>query len=87
MPKYSWMCLNKQDPIYVPGSKCVKILWIWQSSDYGRVFNMRELHSVVNMPEYALADFWIFLGFYLCQDFEYSRVPNVQELDKILNMP
>ena len=30
---------------------------IWQSSEYGRVLNMRALHSVLNMPEYALAEF------------------------------
>ena len=37
--------------------------WIAQSSDYGRVLNMQALHSVLNMPEYPLPEFWIHLGF------------------------
>ena len=27
------------------------------SSEYGRVLNMRMLHSFLNMPEYALTEF------------------------------
>ena len=27
------------------------------NSEYGRVLNMRALHSVLNMPEYALTEF------------------------------
>ena len=49
------MCLYKQDFEYALGSKYAKILNI--SSEYGRVPNMRALHSVLNMPEYALTDF------------------------------
>ena len=30
--------------------------WIWQNSEYGRVFNMLALHSVLNMPEYVLTE-------------------------------
>ena len=28
-----------------------------QNSEYGRVVNMRVLHRVLNMPEYALTEF------------------------------
>ena len=39
MPKYAWMCLNKQDSEYSSGPKYTKILymakfWIWQVSQY-----------------------------------------------------
>ena len=38
-----------------------------QKSKYGkilnRVLNMRALHSVLNMPEYALTELLIYLGF------------------------
>ena len=37
--------------------------WLWQTFEYGRVLNMRALRSVLNMPEYVLAEFWIYLGF------------------------
>ena len=30
--------------------------WIWRSSDYGRVLNMRTLYSVLNLLEYALTE-------------------------------
>ena len=30
---------------------------MWQSFEYGRVPNMQVLHSVPNMPEYALTEF------------------------------
>ena len=59
----------------------------WQSSEYGRVLDMWVLHSVLNMPEYALKEFWIYLGFYICQDSKYWRVLNMQELHRALNMP
>ena len=50
------MCLNKED------SEMRSVLnmpnfWIWQSSEYGRVFNVRPLHSVLNIPEYVLTEF------------------------------
>ena len=31
------------------------------------------LHSALNMPEYALTEFWIYLAFCICQDSEYVR--------------
>ena len=31
------------------------------------------------MPEYALTEFWIYLGFCICQDSEYDRAMNMQE--------
>ena len=34
-----------------------------QSAEYGRVPNMRALHSVLNVPEYALTEFSIYLRF------------------------
>ena len=34
--------------------------WIWRSSEYGRFLNMRALHSVLNMPEYDLPEFWTY---------------------------
>ena len=45
------MCLNKQDSEYASGPKYTKI------PNYGSVLNMPALHSVVNMPEYALREF------------------------------
>ena len=40
---------------------------------------MRALNSVLNIPEYALTEFWIYLGsnmpgFGIWQSFEYARV-------------
>ena len=32
--------------------------WIWPSSECGKVLNMLALHSVLNMPDYALTEFW-----------------------------
>ena len=34
---------------------------MWQKSEYGRALNMQEIHKVLNMPEYALTEFWIYL--------------------------
>ena len=31
------------------------------------------------MPEYALTEFWIYLGFKICQDSEYGKVLDIQE--------
>ena len=33
------------------------VLKICQNSEYGKALNMRVLHSVQNMPEYALKEF------------------------------
>ena len=30
--------------------------WTWQSSEYGSVFNMRALHSALNMSEYTFTE-------------------------------
>ena len=59
MSEYAWMCLNKWDSEYASGPKY---------SEYGRVLNMRELHSVLNMQEYALAEFWKYLRFSICHN-------------------
>ena len=34
-----------------------------QDFEYGRVLNMLALKSVLDMPEYVLTEFWIYLGF------------------------
>ena len=52
---------KQQDSIYVSDLNMPNF-WIWQSSECGRVVNMRALHSVVNMTEYAMIDFWNILG-------------------------
>ena len=39
---------------------------------------MRALHSVLNMSEYALTEFLIYLKFKICQDSEYGRILNMQ---------
>ena len=44
------------------------------------------LHGIMNMPEYVLTEFWIYLGFYICQDSEHGSVPNMQEFHRILNI-
>ena len=46
---------------------------IWKSSACGRFFNMQALHSILDIPEYALIEFWMYLAFWICQDSEYSR--------------
>ena len=48
---------------------------------------MRPLRSAMNMPEYALTEFLICLGFKIYQDSECTRVLNMQELHRVLNMP
>ena len=32
-------------------------------SEYGKVLNMQALHGVLNMPEYALTEFCMYLGY------------------------
>ena len=51
MPKYTWMCVYKQDSEYALGANYAKIFnnvkfWIWQGSEYARVTQDG------NMPEY-----------------------------------
>ena len=59
--------------------------WKRQISRYGRVLNMRALHSVLNMPKYAFIEFWILSWLQICQNSEYGRVLNMQELHRVLN--
>ena len=80
------MCLYKRI-LNMPRVLNMPKLWIWQIYEYGKVFNMRALHSVLNMPEYALTEVWIYLRFYICQDYEYGRALNMQELHRVLNIP
>ena len=49
--------------------------WIWRSSEYWRVLNMRALHSVLNM-----AKFWIWEGS------QYASVTQRSEYGEVLNM-
>ena len=76
MPKYASMCQNKQDCEHTWSPKYAKILnmakfWIWQGSQYVRI--------KLNIPEYALTEFWIYLWFCIYQDSGYGRVLNMQE--------
>ena len=45
-----------------------------------RVQNTRALHNVLNMPEYVLPEFWIYIWFLIYQDSKYDRVLNMQEV-------
>ena len=46
----------------MPGLKSMSKFWIWQSSAYGRVFNMRALHSILDISEVLnMPGFWIWL--------------------------
>ena len=47
---------------------------------------MWALHNVLNMPEYALTELWIYLGSQRCQDSEYVKVVNKQELCRVPNI-
>ena len=59
---------------------------------------MQALHSVLNMPEYALTELSIYLGFSICSGSRYARVTegpkyatiqlNMSEfaIDRVLNM-
>ena len=56
------MRLNKQDSEYALGPNYSKILniakfWIC------KVLNMKALHSILEIQEYALTEFWIYLEF------------------------
>ena len=74
MSEYARMCLNKQDSEYASGPKYAKILNMAQSSEYGRVFNMQVLHSVLNKSEYALQISEYMLGS------KYARILNMAGL-------
>ena len=47
----------------MPGVLDMSKLWIGQGSKYGKVLIMQVLHSVLNIPEYALIEPWMYLGF------------------------
>ena len=68
------MSLNKQDSEYAEGPIC-------QNCEYGRVLNMQASHSVLNIPEYVMTEFWIYLRIY------YVRILIMQQLHRFLNMP
>ena len=74
------MCLNKLDSEYAWDLNMQKF-WLWKGSQY------LPFYSVLNIPESALTEFWIYLGLSICQDSQYGWVLNMQELHRILNMP
>ena len=53
---------------------------------YGKALYMREVHNVLNMPEYTMTEFWIYLEFWIWQDSEYDMVLNMQDLRRVLDM-
>ena len=62
MPENARVCLNKQDSEYAWGLKFVKFLnmvkfWVRQDSQYA------SLTQCSGLPEYALTESWIDLGF------------------------
>ena len=62
--EYAWTCLNKQGSEYASCPIHAKILnMAVLSSEYGRILNMQVLHSILNMPEYFLTEFQMYLGF------------------------
>ena len=73
------MYLNKQDSEHASGLKYAKYGKILNVAG---VLNMRALHSVLNMPEYTLTKFWIYLGLNMS---EYRKALNIQELHRVLN--
>ena len=60
--EYAWIGLNKQ-VLNVTRNLNMPKFWILQTFEYGRILHMQVLHSILNMPEYALSEFWIYLGF------------------------
>ena len=82
MPEYAQM--NKI--LNVPWVLNMPKLWTWKSSEYCKVLNIQALHSVLNMPENTLTEFWIYLGFYICQYSGCSRAVNMQVLHRVLIM-
>ena len=55
MPEYASVSLNNQDSEYAELPKYDKSLNT-KNSEYGRVLNMRALHSILNASKYALAE-------------------------------
>ena len=56
MPEYASICLYKQI-LNMPCVLNMPKFWIWQGSEYGRALNMLALYSLLDMLEYALAEF------------------------------
>ena len=48
------MCLKNRN-LNIP--RVINMPKFWQSSEYGRVLNMRALHNVLNMSEYGMTEF------------------------------
>ena len=72
----------------IPRVQNIAKFWIWQISKYDSALNRwQAIHSVLNMPEYALTEFWLYIRFSICQDSEYDRVLNMQDLHRVHNMP
>ena len=74
MPEYASVCLNKQHSECASGLKYAKLLnivksWIWRGSQFASITQCSD------MSEYALTEFWIYLG-----------VLYMQELIKVLNI-
>ena len=75
--EYDLICLNKHCDKYALGLKYVKILNMGQGSQYV---------SVIQRTEYVLTDFWIHIGFQICQYSDNDRTLNIQELYRVLIM-
>ena len=55
-------CAYISRTLNMPGLESMSKFWIWQSSAYGRVFNMRALHSILDISEVLnMPGFWIWL--------------------------
>ena len=63
MHEYAWTNKIFKMSLLLNMSKVMSKLWAWPSSEYDRVFNMRVLQNILNMPEYALTELWIYLRF------------------------
>ena len=69
MAEYTWIWLNKQDSQYASCPKYAKNFDFGKILNMARVLDIQALHSGLNMPEYALTDFWIYLGFQASLDY------------------
>ena len=63
MPEYAWIYAYLNRILNMPWVLSMPKFLIWYSSEFGRVLNMLVLHSILNMQEYALTEFWIYLKF------------------------
>ena len=62
MPEFAWMYLYNRI-LNMTRLLNMSNFLIWQSSEYDGVLNTRLLHIVLNMPEYALTEFWMYHRF------------------------